>query len=58
MTANQNELRHLLQAAYSAGIIDATNFVDSKITTGEIRGLTEELAQSYALKATTGQAAG
>lgn len=58
MATNEQDLRHLLQAAYSAGMIDAANFADSKITTGEIRGLTEELAQSYALKATNGQDAG
>lgn len=56
MAATEQEIKHMVRQAYSAGMLDAANIADSKVTTNEIRQLTEELSQSYVSKAITGDA--
>lgn len=47
--APNHEIKALLAAAYSAGMLDAAASIDRDITTDEIRWLTQELAESYAI---------
>ncbi len=55
MAATDEEVKHMVRQAYSAGMLDAANFSESKVTPGEIRQLTEELAQSYVSNAIGGE---
>lgn len=55
MAATDEEVKHMVRQAYSAGMLDAANFSESKVTPGEIRQLTEELAQSYVINAIGGE---
>lgn len=51
MAATEQEIKHMVRQAYAAGMLDAANYVESKVTPGEIRHLTEELSQSYVCNA-------
>ncbi len=55
MAATDEEVKHMVRQAYSAGMLDAANFSESKVTPGEIRQLSEELAQSYVSNAIGGE---
>ena len=49
------EMQHLLQAAYSAGMLDAADFVAKGFTPGELQRAAEDQSESYALSVMGGR---
>jgi hypothetical protein len=49
MTPEQFETMHLVQAAYSAGMLDAAELVTKGMTPGELQRAAEDQSQAYAL---------
>lgn len=49
MTPEQLETQHLVQAAYSAGMLDAAELVAKGMTPNELQRAAEDQSQAYAL---------
>lgn len=56
MNSEDLKFQHLLQAAYSAGMLDAAYLAAKGFTPGELQRAAEEQSQAYALSVMGGTA--